>query len=70
MPVPPAAAVVNTKSTADDAWKVSWDHIVKELVDMGFENVNTNKQKVVEHNGDLKSTVTALTTEERAKRQV
>jgi hypothetical protein len=60
---------MTTDSAADDAWEDSWDNLVDELVEMGFEDVNTNKQKVAEHNGDLKSTVTALITEERAKRQ-
>jgi len=65
-PPPPAAALV--KSTQQDAWEDEWDCLVDELVEMGFEDVDANKKKVAEHKGDLKSTVTALISEERSKR--
>merc|ERR1712188_44369 len=53
---PPAAALVDT--TEEKAWEDSWDCLVEELVEMGFEDVDANKKKVAEHKGDLKSTVT------------
>jgi len=81
-PPPPVAALIKPKPlpasplpepepelvAQDDAWKDEWDCLVDELVEMGFEDVATNKNKVAEYKGDLKSTVTALISEERAKR--
>merc|ERR1712159_437598 len=66
-PPPPAAALIKP-APSQDAWEDEWDCLVDELVEMGFEDVATNKIKVAEHKGDLKSTVTALISEERAKR--
>merc|ERR1711924_523155 len=67
-PPPPVAALIKPAPAQDDAWEDEWDCLVDELVEMGFEDVATNKIKVAEHKGDLKSTVTALISEERAKR--
>eukprot|EP00656_Telonema_subtile_P025658 TRINITY_DN276_c0_g1_i1.p1 TRINITY_DN276_c0_g1~~TRINITY_DN276_c0_g1_i1.p1 ORF type:complete len:790 (-),score=304.34 TRINITY_DN276_c0_g1_i1:237-2606(-) len=66
-PSPPAAALV--KSAPEMVWEDSWDHLLEELAEMGFEDMVSNKQKVAEHKGDLKSTVTALVTQERATRK-
>merc|ERR1711998_244488 len=67
-PPPPVAALIKPAPAQDDAWEDEWDCLVDELVEMGFEDVATNKKKVAEYKGDLKSTVTALISEERAKR--
>jgi len=70
-PTPPAEALVTVEpvtEAADDNWEETWDHVMDELIEMGFECVESNKQAIVTNNGDLKSTVTALVSEERKKR--
>lgn len=70
-PPPPAAALVKTNTTdsTELVWEEDWDCLLDELVEMGFENPDTNKRLVAANQGDLKSTVTALISEERADRQ-
>merc|ERR1711977_103708 len=75
-PQPPAAALVKSSDSivsdvSDEMpWDNDWDCLLEELVEMGFEDAETNKRLVSANSGDLKSTVTALVTEERAGRQV
>jgi len=64
VPPPPAPAV---EALVSD-WEQGWDYLLEELVEMGFNDMETNKKLVAAHKGDLKSTVTALVSEERAKR--
>eukprot|EP00656_Telonema_subtile_P025662 TRINITY_DN276_c0_g1_i6.p1 TRINITY_DN276_c0_g1~~TRINITY_DN276_c0_g1_i6.p1 ORF type:complete len:872 (-),score=380.13 TRINITY_DN276_c0_g1_i6:206-2821(-) len=66
-PPPPPAALVKI-TPAEMEWEASWDYLLEELFEMGFEDQSLNKQKVAEHKGDLKSTVTALVTQEREAR--
>jgi hypothetical protein len=65
-PPPPAAAIV---ATPREDWEDSWDYLLEELTEMGFEDTATNKKFVAANKGDLKSTVTALVSAERAGRQ-
>merc|ERR1712196_47846 len=72
-PAPPAEALITVEpvtdlEAADDNWEETWDGIMDELIEMGFECVENNKQAIVTNKGDLKNTVTALVAEERKKR--
>merc|ERR1712166_27569 len=72
-PAPPAEALIMVPPPAEEDpagedWEEDWDYLLDELVEMGFEDVHTNKKVVAAHKGDLKSTVTALVSEERARR--
>merc|ERR1712167_176723 len=73
-PAPPAEALVPIQpkpepEVADGNWEDTWDEIMDELIEMGFECVESNKQAIVSNNGDLKNTVTTLVAEERNKRR-
>merc|ERR1711865_381577 len=59
----PAEAVITAP-----AWNSNWDAILTELVEMGFENHDSNKSAIIANEGDLKGTVAALVAEERANR--
>merc|ERR1711974_444735 len=70
-PAPPADALVTIEpepEVAEVNWEDSWDQIMDELIEMGFECVESNKQAIATNNGDLKNIVTALVAEERKKR--
>jgi len=59
----PAEAVITAP-----AWNSNWDALLTELVEMGFENHDSNKSAIIANEGDLKGTVAALVAEERANR--
>jgi len=65
-PAPPAAALVSIKP--EPVWEESWNGVLSELEEMGFDDVESNKRFVVASAGDLKATVTALVADERSRR--
>jgi len=65
-PAPPAAALVSIKP--EPVWEEAWNHVLSELEEMGFDDVESNKRFVVASAGDLKATVTALVADERSRR--
>merc|ERR1712118_196664 len=56
--------------TASDTseWVQEWDTMLDELQEMGFEDVNTNREIIAEHNGNLKDAVKELVNRERKSR--
>merc|ERR1712159_403866 len=73
-PAPPAAALVNIQPQPEQPQSgpecSEWDlcGLMEELVEMGFEDTETNQQALLANHGDLKDTVSSLVNQERAMR--
>jgi hypothetical protein len=60
-------AATDQQVAACESWEAEWDLLLLELQEMGFEDVDANKQVIRATSGNLKNAVQALVHEERER---